>query len=137
MPQKCTHQGRGRDVPVQQADGRQVQGPRCQRCEILLDVPCTHPACDGHLHASVGAVCRYCATDERRKTLFVRAVAPLFCSSVGDIGHGEDCVRGALAQVGTTCLRAALADGTVPGSRRATRLRESTRSPALACWIEE
>ena len=71
-------------------DWRKVQGPRCRLCEILLDVPCTHPACDGHRNDSVGDVCLYCATDTRRKTLFVREMATLFFSSLGDIGHGED-----------------------------------------------
>ena len=89
MSQKRTHHG-SVDVPVNQSDWRKVQGPRCRRCEILLDVPCTNPACDGHCNESVGDVCLYCATDERRKTLFAREVATLFFSSLGDIGHGED-----------------------------------------------
>jgi hypothetical protein len=71
-------------------DGRKVHGPRCRLCEILLDVPCTHPTCDGHRNDRVGDVCRYCATEERGQTLFVREVATLFFSSLGDIGHGEE-----------------------------------------------
>jgi len=71
-------------------DWRKMQSPRCRLCEMLLDVPCTHPACGGHRNEHVGDVCLYCATDERGKTLFVREVAALFFSSLGDIGHGED-----------------------------------------------
>jgi len=55
-----------------------------------MDVPCTNAACDGHRNESVGEVCLYCATNERRKMLFSRALATLFFSSLGDIGHGED-----------------------------------------------
>ena len=71
------------------SDGRKVQGPRCHLYEMLLDVPCPHPACDGHRNDRVGDVCRYCATDARRTTLGVREVATLCVSSLGDIGHGE------------------------------------------------
>ena len=69
---------------------RKVHGPRCRLCEILLDVPCTHPACDGHRNERVGDVCRYCATEARRTTLFVREGATLLFSSLGAIAHGED-----------------------------------------------
>ena len=55
-----------------------------------MDVPCTNAACDGHLNESVGEVCLYCATNERRNMLFSREIATLFFSSLGDIGHGED-----------------------------------------------
>jgi hypothetical protein len=55
-----------------------------------MDVPCTNAACDGHLNESVGDVCLYCATNERRKMLFSHEIATLFFSSLGDIGHGED-----------------------------------------------
>ena len=63
---------------------------KCTLCDILLDVPCVNPACDGHHNESVGEVCLYCATDERSKRGFAREVAMLFVSSLGDIGHGED-----------------------------------------------
>ena len=63
---------------------------KCVSCGILMDVPCTKAACDGHRNESVGEVCLYCATNERRKMLFSRALATLFFSSLGDIGHGED-----------------------------------------------
>ena len=63
---------------------------KCVRCGILMDVPCTNAACDGHRNDSVGEVCLYCATNERSKMLFARALATLFFSSLGDIGHGED-----------------------------------------------
>jgi len=55
-----------------------------------MDVPCTKENCDGHRNDSVGEVCRYCATNERRNTLFARESATLFFSSLGEIGHGED-----------------------------------------------
>ena len=63
---------------------------KCVRCGILMDVPCPKVNCDGHLNDSVGEVCRYCATNERRNTLFAREIATLFFSSLGEIGHGED-----------------------------------------------
>ena len=90
-PQKHTHHGHGSGAAgVKPYDWRKVQGPRCRLCEILLDVPCTHPDCGGHRNERVGDVCRYCATDARGATHFVRAVATLLFSSLGDIGHGED-----------------------------------------------
>jgi len=55
-----------------------------------MDVPCPKANCDGHLNESVGEVCFYCATNERRKMLFSREIVTLFFSSLGDIGHGED-----------------------------------------------
>jgi hypothetical protein len=55
-----------------------------------MDVPCTHAVCDGHLNESAGDICLYCATNERSNTLFSREMAPLFCSSLRDIGHGEE-----------------------------------------------
>ena len=75
-------------VPTTPMEARMAK--KCASCHILLDVPCTNPACDGHLNDSVGEVCLYCATNERRKTPFSREIAPLFFSSLGDIGHGED-----------------------------------------------
>ncbi len=63
---------------------------KCACCEIMMDVACTNPACDGHHNASVGKVCLYCATNEREKTFFQRDVTHLFASCLGDIGHGED-----------------------------------------------
>jgi len=63
---------------------------KCISCGILMDIPCTKANCDGHLNESVGKVCLYCTTNERRKTLFSREIATLFFSSLGDIGHGED-----------------------------------------------
>ena len=63
---------------------------KCGSCGILMDVPCTKANCDGHRNDSVGEVCRYCATNERRNTLFARESATLFFSSLGEIGHGED-----------------------------------------------
>ena len=69
---------------------RRVQAPRCRTCEILLDMPCTNLVCDGHRNESIGDVCVYCATNERAKTLYFRAGATLFFSSLGDIGEGED-----------------------------------------------
>jgi hypothetical protein len=63
---------------------------KCAVCEILLDVLCTNPACDGHRNESVGDVCVYCATHERVNMLFVWQRSASFCSSLADIGHGED-----------------------------------------------
>jgi hypothetical protein len=53
---------------------------KCVSCGILMDVPCNNAACDGHLNESVGDVCLYCATNERRNTLFSRETATLFFS---------------------------------------------------------
>jgi hypothetical protein len=38
---------------------------KCTSCGILLDVPCTHPSCDGHGNARQGDMCVYCATHAR------------------------------------------------------------------------
>jgi len=62
---------------------------KCVSCGILMDVPCTHAACDGHRNESVGAVCLYCATNDEEKCSFLVRLRPSF-SSLGDIGHGED-----------------------------------------------
>ena len=57
---------------------------KCAICGILMDVPCTNAACDGHRNESVGEVCLYCATNERRKMLFSRALATLFFSRMAN-----------------------------------------------------
>ncbi len=63
---------------------------KCASCGILLDVPCTNPACDGHHNESVGEVCAYCATNERAHLRSLRTLASPLFSSLYDIGHGED-----------------------------------------------
>jgi hypothetical protein len=63
---------------------------RCARCGILLDVPCTNPACEGHHNASVGEVCLYCATNERTTRPFLWKRASPLVSTLYDIGHEED-----------------------------------------------
>jgi hypothetical protein len=62
----------------------------CASCDILLDVSCTNPACDGHHNDSRGDVCVYCATNEREYRLFLWEDFHLLCSSLAEIGHGED-----------------------------------------------
>jgi hypothetical protein len=57
---------------------------KCTLCGILMDVPCTNPACDGHRNESVGEVCRYCADNERSNRHFVREPFMLFVSSLRD-----------------------------------------------------
>jgi hypothetical protein len=57
---------------------------KCAMCGILMDVPCTNPACDGHRNASVGDVCVYCADNERSNRHFVRELLTLFVSSLRD-----------------------------------------------------
>jgi len=59
---------------------------KCATCDILLDVPCTNPACDGHHNESMGDVCMYCATNERENMLYLQKFVNLFFSSLGDIG---------------------------------------------------
>ena len=40
-------------------------GKKCTSCGILLDVPCTNPACTGHQNTPMGDLCYYCATNQR------------------------------------------------------------------------
>jgi hypothetical protein len=63
---------------------------RCVSCSILLDVPCTNMACDGHNNENRGDVCVYCATNERENRLFLWERSNPFRSSLAEIGHGED-----------------------------------------------
>ncbi len=63
---------------------------QCASCGILLDVSCTHSACDGHHNESVGEVCAYCATNERAHLRSLRTLASPLFSSLYVIGHGED-----------------------------------------------
>ena len=62
---------------------------KCTNCGIMLDVPCTNPACEGHHNTSMGAVCVYCAINERSHMRSLWKPSPL-ASSLYDIGHGED-----------------------------------------------
>jgi hypothetical protein len=57
---------------------------KCTLCGILMDVPCTHPACDGHRNESIGDVCGYCADHERSNRHFVREPFTFFVSSLRD-----------------------------------------------------
>jgi hypothetical protein len=57
---------------------------KCTLCGILMDVPCTNPACDGHRNESVGDVCLYCADNERSNRHFVREPFTFFVSSLRD-----------------------------------------------------
>jgi hypothetical protein len=57
---------------------------KCALCGILMDVPCTNPACDGHRNESVGDVCVYCADNERRNSHFLREPFTVFVSSLRD-----------------------------------------------------
>jgi len=66
------------------------QPPKCLRCGILLDVPCTNPVCDGHGNERQGDVCVYCATRARTNHHFLRQPASPLASTLFDIGHGED-----------------------------------------------
>jgi hypothetical protein len=63
---------------------------KCASCGIRLDVPCTHPACDGHHNERRGEVCAYCAMNERENRLFMQERSNPFRSSLAEIGHGED-----------------------------------------------
>ena len=57
---------------------------KCTLCGILMDVPCTHPVCEGHRNESVGDVCVYCADNERSNRHCVREPFTLFVSSLRD-----------------------------------------------------
>jgi hypothetical protein len=72
-------------LPTMPLEARMAK--KCATCHILLDVPCTNPACDGHHNDSVGEVCVYCATNERAH---LRQLASPLVSTLYDIGHGED-----------------------------------------------
>jgi hypothetical protein len=63
---------------------------KCASCAILLDIPCTNPACDGHHNESVGAVCVYCATNERAHMSYLRRFASPILSTLCDIGQEEE-----------------------------------------------
>jgi hypothetical protein len=63
---------------------------KCAHCGIMLDVPCTNPACEGHHNESMGEVCVYCATNERIHMRSLRKLSFPLASSLYDIGHGED-----------------------------------------------
>ena len=71
---------------------------KCAICDILLDVPCSNPMCDGHHNESMGDVCVYCGTNEREKMLYLGKFSNPFFSSLGDIGddwteHDERAMR--------------------------------------------
>jgi hypothetical protein len=63
---------------------------KCALCGILLDVPCTNPACDGHHNDSQGDVCVYCATNERTHRGWLRQSPSPLMSCLYEIGHGEE-----------------------------------------------
>jgi hypothetical protein len=63
---------------------------KCPRCGILLDVPCTHPVCDGHGNDRQGDVCGYCATNARTTPPLGRQPPSPLASTLLDIGHGEE-----------------------------------------------
>ena len=58
---------------------------KCVTCDILLDVPCSNPICDGHHNESMGDVCMYCATNEREKMPYLQKFSHPIFSSLGDI----------------------------------------------------
>jgi hypothetical protein len=59
---------------------------KCAICDILLDVLCGNPACDGHHNESIGDVCGYCATNERENMRSLRRAPHLLVSSLADTG---------------------------------------------------
>jgi hypothetical protein len=63
---------------------------KCALCGIMLDLPCTNPACAGHRNERRGEVCVYCATNERNNTHFLCERSRVFVSGLAEIGHGED-----------------------------------------------
>jgi hypothetical protein len=60
------------------------QRKKCASCGILLDVPCTNTACDGHHNESRGDVCAYCATNERENLRFLWERSHHFRSSLAE-----------------------------------------------------
>ena len=69
---------------------------KCANCGIRLNVPCMNPACEGHHNESRGDVCVYCATNERTRMDSLRKLPSLICSSLYDIGPGEEAGEDAL-----------------------------------------
>ena len=61
----------------------------CGSCDILLDVPCSNEACEGHQNTRVGQVCLYCATHGRENLIFLRAQSSPLCPSLKDIGDED------------------------------------------------
>ena len=61
---------------------------KCATCDILLDVPCSNSACDGHHNESRGDVCVYCATNERENMLYLHQFSSFLVSSLTDTGDG-------------------------------------------------
>lgn len=59
---------------------------KCTTCDILLDVRCANPACDGHHNERRGDVCVYCATNEREDLRSLRTLSHVLCSSLEDTG---------------------------------------------------
>jgi len=57
---------------------------KCTVCGIRLDVPCMVPGCPGHRNASVGALCAYCAANERHEVPCLRDSVPSIVSTCGD-----------------------------------------------------
>jgi len=49
-----------------------------------LDVPCMVPGCPGHRNASIGALCAYCAANERHEVPCLRDSVPSIVSTFGD-----------------------------------------------------
>src|SRR5262245_61109757 len=78
---------------------------KCSLCDILLDVPCPNPLCEGHHNESCGELCRYCAANERQDLPFLRrrcfrAVDMLPSHRRRDLPSG---VRGAMITQGLHC----------------------------------
>ena len=57
---------------------------KCALCGMLLDMPCAACACPGHRNERVGALCAYCATNERDAGLSLRHLSPSLVSSLED-----------------------------------------------------
>jgi len=66
--------------------GEDLMEKKCVLCDILLDVPCTHPGCAGHHNDSRGDVCVYCATNERENMDYLRMCASFCRASLAEMG---------------------------------------------------
>ena len=58
---------------------------KCISCGIVLDIPCTNPACAGHQNESIGDLCSFCATNQREERFLMVDCPHLFFSSLGDV----------------------------------------------------
>jgi hypothetical protein len=64
---------------------------KCRSSRIVLDQPCPNPFCPGEHSDSMGALCWYCATNQRDAALPTDAGLDFLVSSLGDLAeYGQE-----------------------------------------------